>query len=915
MTADRWRRIEELFHQALELPAEQRDAWLQEHCDDAEIRQEVAGMLAQDSSGETNLRASIAEAAETAVELAGTVEAGTRIGAYRVERLLGRGGMGAVYLARRADEQYDKRVAIKLLRVGVTGIEAHTLFLRERQILAQLDHPSVARLLDGGTLENGQPYLVLDYVEGQPLLEWCEQRHTPLRTRLAIFVKVCEGVAYAHQNLIVHRDLKPQNILVNTDGEPKLLDFGIAKLLTTDWTEQTQVPVGLMTPQYASPEQLTGAPITTATDVYSLGAILYELVSGERPYETEGLSMTELVRRIVELPVHPPKAKIPSDLKNIVLHCLDKEPARRYGSADQLAADLRRYLQGEAVLARGDSVLYRAGKFVRRHWVGVAASAAIVGSLALVAIQADRNAREQARLRAVSENRFQQVRQLANRFLFDFHDSIQYLPGSTPARRLVLKTALEYLDGLASDRPSDPKLLSELSTAYERVGDGQGNSYVPNIGDIEGADRSYHRAMELRQRVPVVTPQDLHDLVMIHLKFGDMYDMRGKTQQARAEYESALKLVTETRMTGRPITVATLRCHMRLGDLEEKSNHAAVALKHYESGRDCMLALIADKPDTRGRAELSLAYYKIGRMLSYTGDIPASIEARRKGIQQAAAASAEDPSNQVYRRYEFLNHLGLSDNLSTPRAGKLRNLDEAFVHMQKARVIIEGAAEADPTNLQAQIDVGVIWNYIGGWYEDKQQWPKAVEAFRHSVAITDALVAKNPASRQYRTHCANNHKRLGAALAEIPQLELSLKEIRWALGQYNALAAADPRDKDMRVAQLEAWRDIAEVLRLMGRPLEGIEPNRTAIRMLKELIADDPTNKNWPDHLSPIYQQLAKCHAEAIPKISAPGDQMTHWRAALENWKLAASSGGPEATRPEIQKGVETAESALLKLR
>ncbi len=915
MTAERWRRIEELFHEALELPADQRDAWLDAHCEDDGLRQEVLRMLAQDERGETNLRASIAEAAESAVELAGAVEPGTRIGAYRVERLLGRGGMGSVHLATRADDQYEKRVAIKLLRVGVSGIEAHTLFLRERQILAQLDHPYVARLLDGGTLENGQPYLVLDYIEGQPLLEWCEQRKSPLRTRLALFVKVCEGVAYAHQNLIVHRDLKPQNILVNTEGEPKLLDFGIAKLLTTDWSEQTQVPAGLMTPQYASPEQLTGAPITTATDVYSLGAILYELVSGERPYETEGLSMTELVRRIVDLPVHPPKAKIPSDLKNIVLHCLDKEPGRRYGSADQLAADLRRYLRGDAVLARGDSVLYRAGKFVRRHWVGVAASAAIVGSLALVAIQADRNAREQARLRAISENRFQQVRQLANRFLFDFHDAIQYLPGSTPARRLVVKTALEYLDTLAANHSSDPKLLSELSTAYERVGDAQGNSYFPNIGDIDGADRSYRRAMEIRSNLPVETPQDLYDLVLIHLKFGDMYDMRGKTQQCRQEYEAALKLATDTKMTGRPVTVARIRCHMRLGDLDEKSNRAADALRHYQAGRDNMLALIAEKPDTRSRAELSLAYYKMGRMLSFTGDIPASIDARRKGILQAAAASAEDPSNQVYKRYEFLNHLGLSDNLSTPRAGKLRNLDEAFVHMQKARAIIEAVAEADPTNLQAQVDVGVIWNYIGGWYEDKLQWPKAVEAFRHSVAITDALAKKNPASRQYRTHSANNHKRLGAALAEIPQLTLSLQEIRWALGQYNALAAEDPKDKDLRVSQLEAWRDIGEVLRLMGRPLEGIEPNRTAIQMLKDLIVDDPTNKNWPDHLSPIYQQLAKCHADAVPKISTPGEQTTHWRLALENWKLAASSGGPEATRPEIQKGLQAAESALQKLR
>lgn len=912
MTRERWQRIEQLFHDAVELPVDQRDAWLRVQCDDETIRAEVAAMLAQDHL-ETNLRAAIAEAAEV-FEAAGPVEAGARIGAYRVERLLGRGGMGAVYLATRADDEYEKRVAIKLLRLGVSGVEARTLFLRERQILAQLDHPSVARLLDGGTLDNGQPYLVLDYVEGEPLLEWCRSHNTPLRDRVALFVKVCEGVAYAHQNLIVHRDLKPQNILVTTDGEPKLLDFGIAKLLTTNLTEQTQVPAGLMTPQYASPEQLTGASITTATDVYSLGAILYELLSGERPYETEGLPMTELVRRIVEQPVRPPTTRIPSDLKNIVLQCLEKEPARRYGSADQLASDLRRFLGGEAVLARGDSVLYRAGKFVRRHWVGVAATAAIVGSLAVVAVQAGRNAREQARLRGVAENRFQQVRQLANRFLFDFHDAIQFLPGSTPARRLVVKTALEYLDGLAADRPSDPKLISELATAYERVGDAQGNSYFPNIGDIAGAEVSYRRAMELRLRVPVDSPAELYNLVMIHLKFGDMFDMRGRTKEARQEYEAALKLATDTKWTGHAITLGRLRCHMRLGDLEEKSNRAGAALRHYQAGRDCMLAIIAEEPETKSRAELSLAYYKMGRMLAFTGDIQGAAEARRKGIEQAAAASAEDPANQVYKRYEFLNHLGLSDNLSTPQAGKHRNLDEAFVHMQKARALIEGIAAADPTNLQAQLDVGVVWNYIGGWYEDKQQWPQAVEAFRHSVVVADALAKQHPESRQYRTHSANNHKRMGAALAEIPKLDESLKEIRWALAQYTAMAVSDPHDKDLRVSQLEAWRDIGEVLRLMGRPAEGIEPNRTAIRMLRELIADDPTNRNWPDHLSPIYQQLAKCYSEVAPK-AAPVEQISDWRAALENWKLAAAAGGPEANRPVIDKGIAAAESALQKLR
>ncbi|MCX6625881.1 MAG: serine/threonine-protein kinase, partial [Acidobacteria bacterium] len=409
MTPERLSAVETIFVQALDLPREQRDGFLNAACgSDPQLRADVERLLAEDETGGTWFSEVVPNEAGRVLEEA-AIGPGTLLGAYRIEHLLGSGGMGAVYLATRADLQYEKRVAVKVLRAGFAGITARGLFLRERQILAQLDHPYIARLLDGGTLPNGQPYLVLDYVEGLPLTAYCEQAGSTLNQRIALFIKVCEGVSYAHQNLIVHRDLKPANILVSSDGLPKLLDFGIAKLLGSPGSSPllTQLPGAMMTPQYASPEQLRGGAITTATDVYSLGVIFYELTTGQRPYELENLSITAVVQRVLEDPVERPsrrRSRIPADLDNIILKALEKDPARRYRSADQLADDLRRFEKGLPVLARGTSFAYLAGKFARRHWVPLAAAVAIVVSLGALSIQSRYNAVEQVRLRAVAED-------------------------------------------------------------------------------------------------------------------------------------------------------------------------------------------------------------------------------------------------------------------------------------------------------------------------------------------------------------------------------------------------------------------------------------------------------------------------------------------------------------------------------
>ncbi|HUF26140.1 MAG TPA: serine/threonine-protein kinase [Gemmatimonadaceae bacterium] len=391
-SAKRWDRISSLFDAAVGLDRAGRTELLDRACrEDAVLRAEVETLLhAADTTGDF-IGASIARASGELA--AGSTVVGPTLGAYRLVGELGVGGMGAVYLAERADTQYTARVAVKVLRGGLATPELERRFLGERQILADLVHPNIARLLDGGTAHDGMPYIVMEYIDGQPLDVWCET--LGLRDRIRLFMTVCTAVQHAHQALVIHRDIKPSNILVTAAGQPKLLDFGIAKLLGSqaEATGETTA-LRIMTPSHASPEQIRGGRITTAADVYSLGVVLYQLLAGRLPFDIAGLSFAELERRVCDEEPPRPSVRAPperarllrGDLDNIVLKALRKDPARRYGSAGELAEDLRRWLAREPVSARPDTMPYRVSMFVRRHTVGVGAAAAIVFLLATLAV-------------------------------------------------------------------------------------------------------------------------------------------------------------------------------------------------------------------------------------------------------------------------------------------------------------------------------------------------------------------------------------------------------------------------------------------------------------------------------------------------------------------------------------------------
>jgi eukaryotic-like serine/threonine-protein kinase len=446
---------------------------------------------------------------------------GDRIGPYRVLRTLGSGGMGEVYLAERADAQFEQQVAIKVVHGGALAVAMHSRLKLERQILAQLDHPNIAHLLDGGALPDGSAYIVMEYIDGVAIDVFCDSNRLDINARLKLFQTVCAAVHYAHQNLIVHRDLKPSNILVTAAGVPKLLDFGIAKLLDDRQASRytlavTQADIRIMTPDHASPEQVRGQAITTSSDVYVLGVLLYKLLCGSSPFFISSMRLSEIERAICEKDPLPPsqmvsgeelressaiagargstskrlKRGLTGDLDTIVLMAMRKEPERRYGSAQQMAGDIQRYLDGKPVIARRDTVSYRTSKFVKRHWLPVSAAAAatfmiiafsVTTYVQSVRIAAERDRVEQQRELAEHERaRAEEVSSfLVN--LFKLSDPGENRGNQVTARELLDSSSKRLQSGLQDQPATKAALLSTVGTVYDSLG--QYQDALPLLGE------------------------------------------------------------------------------------------------------------------------------------------------------------------------------------------------------------------------------------------------------------------------------------------------------------------------------------------------------------------------------------------------------------------------------------------------
>jgi tetratricopeptide (TPR) repeat protein len=731
-----WENVRSLFQTVAELPPGERDAFLDRECSNGAVRAEVVSLLEAHDNAGTFLEKSIWDLIDTndPHRLAGTA-----VGPYRLVRPLGHGGMGTVFLAVRADADFDQRVAVKLVRGGAAGEELVRRFRQERQILAALEHPNIARLLDGGTTADGLPYLVMEYVDGVPIDEFV--RPLPLNDKLRLFLQLCDAVQHAHRSLVIHRDLKPGNVLVTGNGSIKLLDFGIAKL-TSQELRPGEAATRLMTPEYASPEQLAGLPVTTASDVYSLGILLFELLTGSRPFD-----MNES-REVVTRPSTVDRSHaLRGDLDNIVLMALEPDPARRYGSVEKLAGDIRNYLEGRPVAARPATFVYRASKFVRRNKLAVAAAVAIV-VITTIAFTAT------LRQKRMAERRFDEVRSLAHSVVFELHDAIATLPGSTPARALLVRRALVYLDHLATEAADNTALQMELARAYLKIGDVQGLPYSANLGDGAGAKKSYFKAIGIARSVTESDPSN-NDAMMV---LADAQDRTGLLDERALHWLAALRehqaaLAIRSKL---PHTIASdiaqARTLISIGDcMYVGANQIPPSIRTPpHSWYERSLQVLQNMPDGANHIErlrnIGRANQRLGSAWSHEpADLQRALRYHDAALQALEECMRLAPDDANARR-NFADQLVMKATAQNA----IGDAEGVIAGTQRALPIFAGLAAIDPRNSEAQHDLAFAREQLALAFLRLKQYPEARNQSEQVLAIRQKLIAADPTNREDR---------------------------------------------------------------------------------------------------------------------------------------------------------------------
>jgi eukaryotic-like serine/threonine-protein kinase len=697
ITPQEWPLVKALWFAAQDAAADERSAILNAPDVDPIIRAHVERLLrAAEASGDRFEQPAAVALPPVSDEHAAPTLVGRRVGPFTVRRRIGQGGMGVVYEAARSDAAYEQRVAVKTIWRGVDSAVLLKRFRTERQILAVLEHPNIARLLDGGATEEGTPWLAMEYVDGAPIDVYCDDARLGLDARLDLFRQVCAAVQYAHDHKVVHRDLKPSNVLVTADGTVKLLDFGVAKLVDDPDREGTLTGAGLspFTAAYAAPEQVSGGVITPATDVYALGALLVTLLVGRPPLLFQSLAMVELMQAIREQPARAPSllaldgdgaastgssareaavergftsrehlAKaLHGELDAIALMALRKEPERRYASAAALADDVHRYLRRQQVSARPDTLEYRARTFARRRRPVVLAALASAAVFAAAGGWSWWQGRKADREHEVAAERLREVRTLASALVFDASDRLQDVPGATEARSALMKTALVSLDRASTDAPRDAALLRELALAYQRAGDLLGNPTNANLGDMAGATAAYKKAIVAAETAMEIAPDSVNSmwtLALVYEKAADLEAPSGKVRDALEHQRASLALFRRVAGTD----TARLRylralgiSSMKLGDLLghpmfTNAGDTAAAITAYEEA-NARLERAAQRGDTTFALarHLAIVRERTGRLMQERGDFPQAAAWLDRSLRVRDSLVRENPSSVEARR-------------------------------------------------------------------------------------------------------------------------------------------------------------------------------------------------------------------------------------------------------------------------
>ena len=889
MDPERWKKIKPVLENAVGLATGERNAFLASACNgDKELVREVEGLLSFGNQTVDPLESTAY--ADLLTDVSDSM-IGRQIGNYRIGEVIGTGGMGSVYLAERADGEFSQRVALKLIKRGMDTDAIVRRFVNERQILASLDHPNIAHLVDGGTTSDGLPFFVLEFVDGETIIDYAARNDLSIAARLDLFRKVCSAVSFAHRNLVVHRDLKPSNILVTEDGTPKLLDFGIAKLLRADDRDAvTATQHFIFTPEYASPEQASGDIITTATDVYSLGIILYELLTGSRPYSNDSRNIGKIIRTISETqPLRPSsvvrvsssdgvnstarsKKQTPEtgersksqelrslrgDLDNIILKAIRKEPERRYASVEQFSDDLRRHQKGLPVTASSDTWSYRASKFIRRNRIGVGAA-----SLILLTLLGGMGATLYQRNKA--ERRFNDVRKLANSFMFEINDQIIKSP--IKARELLVQRALEYLDKLAAEAGSDTELQSELATSYEKIGDVQAEAFKPNLGKTSEAVLSHRKALELREKLFAAEPTSERGVQVAssHLSLSSVLMMSGQITESRAASQRSLEILEPLLVADSSNFLVRRRlasAYARHGQSVLRSGSLDESLINYERSLGLFQTLNAEYPEKVDvRRGVGIVFSYIGFVKMEKGQADEAVECYGKWleIEKELTALAN-------------NQRGADSGLSTAHTwygvalGEQGREKEAIEHLIEGVKIQQGSLAMDTENFAEHMAFADANLELGKVQIKYKHSAEAISGLETALKYYENVWQNDNDSLFTRHRIASAQRHLADALMQQNELKKAFDKYELSLTTMKELTGADPNQTDWQVDLAMSYLRLGEFYLKTKQPETAIANFNYSLPIFEQLAIRSPENLKRSQDLEKGRAYLRRAELAGLP--------------------------------------------------
>ena len=852
--------IRRLFLEVLEIEPRKRSAFLESSGASSEVRGAVLTLLRHDSGGDSFLQNAVAR------ELLPPILEGQRFGAYQLRELLGRGGMGAVFKAERTDGELRQVVAIKIVDRGWLAPQALERFRQERQILAGLVHPNIAQLLDGGTREDGIPYLVMEYVDGLRLDEYCAQHHLGIAQRLRVFLPLCDAVEYAHRRLVVHRDLKPSNVVVTSEGAPKLLDFGVAKAIDPAGGGQTQTLV--LTPDFASPEQVRGEEVTTATDVYGLGAVLYHLATGRPPHPVHGLSPRELERAICEIgPARPSlyQADLKGDLENILLKALHPEPAHRYPSARELAEDIERFLEHRPVLATPQRWWYRARRFVQRHALASVAAclagAAIIAGVGVSIYEARR-----------AQQRFDQVRELANRFIFDFESSIRDVPGTLPARQMVAATARQYLQSLALDNRGDAGLTRELAESHYRL-----SRVEINAAQSEAALRDNEKAVALLRSVKADCCGRPADRLLFIRALTDL----ARHRQVTHAIDDALTVSTEALRIARGWVKQSPQQpeaqQAMTAALSTQGVNLQAAGKLTEARRTLAEAVDWGAQGVRRYPNDDNLAYDQARVTHFLGGVCLSLR-DGEGARDFGRAAAESLGRLVERHPDNARWRNMHAMAVSTQAAGLSLLAEkdpvywgqAVDSARQAYTLAKENWRRNPGSNDEADTASILAGRLASPLDRAGQTSEAERLLGESGSIIEELLRRDPMNRRYQRLRFSNRVLLGDMLMDHAVWERADRTLADAASNIEEFLRTNPSDMvalDMKVSTLA---DQTIIRRHYSQTAQARELCRRGLDISVELIRRDPAMEQSIGDLAKLRRQARELGVPD-PTVSAGG--------------------------------------------